>query len=162
MVIQLTNARNSNTNGANLTNPSPTMLPQGFIGKPRHVPMSPMDLKRNAGGGGPPPLNHKPLGFNIGIGPQSATGGNLQPLGTPNHAQHPSINSNDSQPPAASSPQVLPGSSQAVGKGAGGMPVAGGDSSRSSGSYETFDKEARDGTRPRKSVMRKVIASKHM
>ena len=151
MVIQPPNTCTSNSNGPNIMNPSPTMLRQGgFFGKSRHAPVSSIELKRNSGVGEPPPMQRPP-----GVGPQSATGGNLQPLGTPIHAQRQSISAEtQSQPTTAqiSHETVQP---QTMAKVAGSNQVVG-DSTRS-GSFETTDKESRDGTRPRKSVMRKVI-----
>lgn len=121
------------------------LRPGGFFGKSRHAPVSSVDLKRNTGSGDPPPTQ-KPAGA------QSATGGNMQPLGTPTHTQRQSISANETQATAA---QISHESSQNVVKVAGSNQVVG-DTTRS-GSYEATDKESRDGTRPRKSVMRKVI-----
>jgi len=127
------------------------LRPGGFFGKSRHAPVSSVDLKRNSGSGDLPPTQ-KPAG----AGPQSATGGNLQPLGTPNPTQRQSISANET-PSQASTAQISHESSpsQTLVKVAGSNQVVG-DTTRS-GSYETTDKESRDGTRPRKSVMRKVI-----
>ena len=153
MVIQQTNSMYNKANGSNLTNSSESMLRQGgFFSKSRHAPVSSMDLKRNAVSGAelPPSSQHRTLGFG-NSGPQSATGANLQPLGIPNH--HPQVqqalNPNDAtqqQGQSAPSSQNLPALSSQV---KGGTPAG--------GAGETFDKESRDGTKPRKSVMRKVI-----
>ena len=151
MVILSPNANNTNSDGSNLIKPiPPTMLRQGgFFGKSRHAPVSTVDLKRNAGAADTP-INHKPPG----VGPQSATGGNLTPLGPPIHVQRPALNSNETQP-APQTPQISHETPPPVMKGTMTAPTAV-DPNRS-GSYETAEKD-REGTRPRKSVMRKVSA----
>ena len=128
------------------------LRPGGFFGKSRHAPVSSVDLKRNTISD--PSTTQKPAG----IGPQSATGGNLQPLGTPNHTQRQSISVNET-PSQATTAQIPHESapSQTVVKLTGSNQVVG-DTNRS-GSYEATEKESRDGTRPRKSVMRKVNIS---
>ena len=150
MVIQPPNLSSANPNVPNLK-PSTMQRQGGFFGKSRHAPVSAIDIKRN----NEQTMNHRPPG----VGPESATGGNmtplgnanLTPLGKPNPGSRQNLGASDTQsqvtapishepthlaPKAAVNAQVNNDTNPRVGN-------------------ESTDKE-RDANRPRKSVMRKV------
>ena len=123
----------------------------GFFGKSRHAPVSAIDIKRN----NEQTMNHRPPG----VGPESATGGNmtplgnanLTPLGKPNPGSRQNLGTNDTQPHATAPISHEP--THLAPKAAVNAQVNN-DTNQRVGN-ESTDKE-RDANRPRKSVMRKV------
>ena len=117
----------------------------GFFGKSRTSPVTSFDLKRSATGGvggvsrEETPGNMKFAGLPP-PGSESATGGNMTPLGQP----PPKLKTSNETPPS----QMLSAQQTPPAKIVG----------ESRGTLE--NSEGRDGTRPRKSVMRKVSACK--
>ena len=146
MVIQPPNLSNCNPNIPNIQ-PSTMQRQGGFFGKSRHAPVSAIDIKRN-NAISDQPANHRPPG----VGPQSATGGNMTPLGNPNHNVRQNLGSNDTQPQVT--PQISHEPPHSAPKSVGNAQLTN-DSNQRAGN-EATDKD-RDAARPRKSVMRKVM-----
>ena len=145
MVIQPPNLNSSNANVPNIK-PSTMQRQGGFFGKSRHAPVSAIDIKRN-NAINDQPANHRPPG----VGPESATGGNMTPLGNPNHTSRQNLGSNDTPPQVT--PQISHVPSQSAANSGGNAQLTN-DSNQRAGNDAT-EKE-RDAARPRKSVMRKV------
>ena len=148
MVIQPPSLSSANPNIPNLK-PSTMQRQGGFFGKSRHAPVSAIDIKRN-NANNEQTTNHRPPG----VGPESATGGNMTPLGIPNHGSRQNLGATDTQPQVTA--PISHESSHLPPKPASNA-QANNDTSQRVGN-EVSDKD-RDANRPRKSVMRKVNMS---